>query len=65
MSRWAVGSSAMITGGSLMSARAMATRCASPPESHSTRAAARPSRFSCASSESARSRSRARGTPSG
>ena len=39
-SRWAVGSSAMITAGSLIRARAIVTRWASPPESHSTRARA-------------------------
>jgi hypothetical protein len=36
VSRLAVGSSAMSTFGSFTSARAMATRCCSPPESHST-----------------------------
>ena len=40
VSRWAVGSSAMMMAGLLMRERAMATRWASPPESHSTLAAA-------------------------
>ena len=50
VSRWAVGSSAITMAGSLIEARAMATRCASPPESHSTFVSApvpeRPSRSS-------------------
>jgi hypothetical protein len=36
VSRLAVGSSAISSSGSLISARQIATRCCSPPESHST-----------------------------
>ena len=57
MSRLPVGSSARITRGSTESARAIATRCCSPPESCDGRCAARSARPTSASSASPRWRS--------
>ena len=65
VSRWAVGSSAMSTAGVLISARAMAVRCASPPESHSTRADPLPANPSRSSRARARWRTTAWGSPVG
>ena len=56
LSSGAVGSSARITGGWLASARAIATRCCSPPESSAGWALARCSTSSAASSSQARVR---------
>ena len=56
LSRGAVGSSANMTGGLLASARAMDTRCCSPPESCDVSALARCCTSSAVSSSSARSR---------
>ena len=53
LSRGAVGSSARITGGRLTSARAMDTRCCSPPESCDIMALARCATSSASSSSSA------------
>ena len=63
VSRCAVGSSAITTDGRFTSARAMATRWASPPESHSTRESAFPDRSNCPSNSRARRRMAARGSP--
>jgi hypothetical protein len=64
-SRLAVGSSAMTMAGSLISARAMAVRCISPPDSSSTRVASRAARPSSASTARARPTSSAWGGPIG
>src|SRR6266545_1172771 len=62
-SRLPVGSSAMRIAGSPTSARAMATRCRSPPDSSSGRWPMRSASPSRSSSLSARARRSARGTP--
>ena len=63
LSSGAVGSSARITGGRLTSARAIATRCCSPPDSCDGMARARWATSSASSSSIARRRASALGRP--